>query len=109
MGKTLIVNEVHKSLAKSHGSFVSGKFDQFLSASPYSAVIQVSSPLSPPTYGKANQYAQALKQLIQQILTENETSLEVWQHRLEEGLKDNGKLMIDLIPDLELVIGIHSN
>ena len=51
---------------------------------------------------------QALKQLIQQILTENESSLKSWQHRLEEGLEGNGKLMIDLIPDLELVIGIYT-
>ena len=47
VGKTLIVNEVHKPLAKSHGNYVSGKFDQFLSASPYSAVIQVCPPPLP--------------------------------------------------------------
>ena len=41
VGKTLLVNEVHRPLAKSYGNYISGKFDQFFSASPYSAIIQV--------------------------------------------------------------------
>ena len=105
VGKTLLVNEVHRPLAKSYGNYISGKFDQFLSASPYSAIIQVNLPF--PSHTRVNKYTQALKQLIQQILTESETSLKAWQHRLKEGLKGNGKLMTDLIPDLELVIGMY--
>lgn len=49
-----------------------------------------------------------MKQLIQQILTENEDDLKIWRMRLEKGLKGNGKLMVDLIPDLELIIGTDS-
>ena len=56
VGKTLIVNEVHKPLAKSHGNYVSGKFDQFLSASPYSAVIQVCPPPLPTSATRSKIY-----------------------------------------------------
>ena len=54
VGKTLIVNEVHKPLAKSYGSYVSGKFDQLLAASPYSAIIVVSPAPSPSISRRPN-------------------------------------------------------
>lgn len=87
IGKTSLVNEVQKPIVKQRGYFISGKFDQLKRDVPYSGLIQ------------------ALTDLIHQALTESETDLTILKHKLLGALHNNGQILIDLIPELELIIG----
>ena len=87
IGKSSVVNELHKVLVPSRGLFASGKFDQYKRDIPYATV------------------AQAFQSLVRQILSKSEAELEAWRDALREALGPNGLLIVDLIPELELVIG----
>ncbi|WP_027778717.1 AAA family ATPase [Paraburkholderia caledonica] len=87
IGKTSVVNELHKALVSSRGRFASGKFDQFRRDTPYV-------PL-----------AQAFQSLVRDLLNKTDTELERWRRELTEALVPNGQLMVGLIPELALIIG----
>ena len=87
IGKSAVVNELHKVLVPPRGLFASGKFDQYKRDIPYATV------------------AQAFQGLVRQILSKSESELHNWRNDLREALDPNGLLMVDLIPELELVIG----
>ncbi|MEM9539949.1 MAG: AAA family ATPase [Cyanobacteria bacterium P01_E01_bin.42] len=87
IGKTAVVNEVHKPIVKARGYFISGKFDQFKRNIPYAALTQ------------------ALGELIGQLLTESFEQLVTWKEKLTKALGENGKVIIDVIPQVEYVIG----
>lgn len=87
IGKSAIVNEIHKPIVAKHGYFVSGKFDQFRKNVPYSAIIQ------------------AFIDLIRQILSEREDMIADWKKRILEAIAPNGKYISNLIPQIELIIG----
>ena len=87
IGKSSLVYEVQRQLARKRGYFVSGKFDQYRRNIPYASLIQ------------------ALQDLIRQILTEGEEQLKYWQDRLLEALAPNAKLIAEVIPEIELIIG----
>ena len=87
IGKSSVVNELHKALVPPRGLFASGKFDQFKRDIPYATV------------------AQAFQSLVRQILSKSEVELQAWRDNLREALGPNGLLIVDLIPELELVIG----
>lgn len=87
IGKTSVVNEVHKPIVRHRGRFVSGKFDQFRRDVPYSSLIQ------------------AFRELIRQVLTESEEQLELFKARIEEAMGPNGRLLTDVIPEIELIVG----
>jgi len=87
IGKTSVVNEFHKALAPRRGFFVTGKFDQYNRDIPYATL------------------AQALQSLMRQLLGKNESELSQWRSALQDALGPNGQLMINLIPELALVIG----
>ena len=87
IGKSSVVNELHKVLVPPRGLFASGKFDQYKRDIPYATV------------------AQAFQSLVRQILSKSEAELETWRDALREALGPNGLLIVDLIPELELVIG----
>ena len=87
IGKSSVVNELHKALVLSRGLFASGKFDQYKRDIPYATV------------------AQAFQSLVRQILSKSEAELQGWRDALREALGPNGLLIVDLIPELELVIG----
>ena len=87
VGKSVLVNEVYKPIARQQGYFVSGKFDQFKRDIPYSALIQ------------------SFQELIRQLLTENEMVLQAWKQKLQEALGNNGRVILDVIPEVELIIG----
>jgi predicted ATPase len=81
------VNELQKVLVPFQGLFASGKFDQYMRDIPYATL------------------AQAFQSLVRQILSKSEVELRHWRDALHEALGPNGLLMLDLIPELELVIG----
>ena len=87
IGKSSIVNELHKMLVRPRGLFASGKFDQYKRDIPYATL------------------AQAFQSLIGQLLAKSEADLAPWRDALREALGANARLMIDLVPDLELIIG----
>ena len=87
IGKSALVKEVYKPITEKKGYFVAGKFDQYQRNIPYYAVIQ------------------ALKELIKQLLTESEAQLKQWREKLEVALGVNGQVIVDVIPELELIIG----
>ena len=87
MGKSSVVNELHKVLAPSRGLFASGKFDQYKRDIPYSTL------------------AQAFQSLIRPLLAKKESELDEWRAAFREALVPNGQLMVDLVPELKLIIG----
>lgn len=87
IGKSCLVNEVHKPIVRQRGYFISGKFDQFKRNIPYASVIQ------------------AFQSLIGQLLTEDSASIQAWRDKLLTALGNNGQVIIDVIPEVELIIG----
>lgn len=87
IGKTAVVGEVHKPIVERRGWFAQGKFDQFRRDSPYIAIIQ------------------AFRELIRQILTESEQQLVRFKAELLDALGPNGQLLIEVIPEIELITG----
>ncbi|MBR0735060.1 AAA family ATPase [Bradyrhizobium japonicum] len=87
IGKSSVVNELHKVLVPPRGLFASGKFGQYERHIPYATV------------------AQAFRTLVRQILGEGEAELQRWQDELRSALGENGGLIVNLIPELELLIG----
>jgi predicted ATPase/GAF domain-containing protein/tRNA A-37 threonylcarbamoyl transferase component Bud32 len=87
VGKSVLIHEIHKSIARGDGYFAAGKFDQLNRVTPYAAVVH------------------AFRELIRTILTESSTALAIWSSKLSDAVSGNGQLLIDLIPELELVIG----
>ena len=87
IGKSSVVNELHKVLVPPRGLFASGKFDQYKRDIPYATL------------------AQALERLIHPLLGKSEARLEDWRQALREALGPNGQLIVDLVPELKLIIG----
>ncbi|MCP4135126.1 MAG: AAA family ATPase [bacterium] len=87
IGKSALVNEVHKPITEKRGNFISGKFDQFKRDIPYSAFIQ------------------AFERLVKNLLGENEKELNDWKEKLLRALGPGAQVVIDVIPEVELIIG----
>ena len=87
IGKSVLVKEIYRSLTQKQGYFISGKFEQFQRNIPYSAIVK------------------AFKELAQQLLTESETQLAQWKEKLLTALGFNGQVIIDVLPEIELIIG----
>ncbi len=87
IGKSALVHEIHKPIVRKHGYFIVGKFDQLQRTVPYSAIVA------------------AFRELMRQLLTESEEQLEVWKEKLLSVLGINGQIIIDVIPEVELLIG----
>jgi hypothetical protein len=87
IGKSSVVNELHKPLVPPRGLFASGKFDQYKRDIRYATL------------------AQAFQSLIRRLLGKSAADLAPWRHALREALGPNGRLIIDLVPELELIIG----
>ncbi|OUL27603.1 ATP-binding sensor histidine kinase [Nostoc sp. 106C] len=87
IGKTSIVNEVHKPIIRQNGYFIAGKFDQFQRNLPFSAFVQ------------------AFRSLIEQLLTESTAQLQEWKKNILSALGKQAGVIIDVIPELELIVG----
>ena len=87
VGKSAVVNELHKSLIPPRGLFASGKFDQYKRDIPYATV------------------AQAFQSLIRPLLSKPEAELSKWRDDLLQALSPNGSLLVDLVPELKLIMG----
>ena len=87
IGKSSVVNELHKALVPPRGLFASGKFDQYRRDIPYSTLVQ------------------AFQSLVRTLLGKSDAELTTWRDALQEALDVNARLMTDLIPELKLIIG----
>ena len=87
IGKTAVVNEVHKPIVRQRGYFIKGKFDQFNRNIPFSALVQ------------------ALRNLMGQLFSESDVQLQQWQAKIIDAVGKNGQVIIDVIPELEKIIG----
>jgi len=87
IGKSSVVNELHKVLVPPRGLFARGKFDQYRRDIPYSTLIQ------------------AFQSLVRTLLGKSDAELAGWREALRQALDPNARLMTDLIPELRLIIG----
>ena len=87
VGKSAVVHELHKALVPPRGLFAAGKFDQYKRDIPYATL------------------AQAFQGLIRPLLGKSDAELAPWRDLLHEALGPNGQLMVDLVPELRLIIG----
>jgi len=87
IGKSSVVNELHKVLVPPRGLFTSGKFDQYKRDIPYATL------------------AQAFQSLIRPLLSKNEAELSNWRDAIRDAVGPNGRLIVDLVPELKLIIG----
>ncbi|GAA0893667.1 AAA family ATPase [Fulvivirga kasyanovii] len=86
-GKTTLAFELRNSVIERGGNFIFGKFNQLHHDKPYHALVQ------------------ALKVLTNNLLTQSEQQLKGWKQKILAAVSDEGRLLTDVIPDLELIIG----
>jgi predicted ATPase/signal transduction histidine kinase/PAS domain-containing protein len=87
VGKTSVINELHKALVPLRGLFAAGKHDQYKRDIPYATLVQ------------------AIQTLVRQILVKSEAEVAVWREALQQAVGPNGQLIVSLIPEVELIIG----
>ncbi len=86
-GKSALVTQFSRRVAANGGLFISGKFDQLQRSVPFSGL------------------AQAFQALARRILVEDEPALATWRERIEDAVSPNGRLLIEMVPELERVLG----
>lgn len=87
IGKTAVVNEVHKPIVRQRGYFIKGKFDQFQRNIPFSAFVL------------------AFRDLMGQLLAENNSKLQEWKAKILAALGEGAQVIIEVIPELEWIVG----
>ncbi|MEB3339934.1 AAA family ATPase [Okeania sp.] len=87
IGKSVLVQTISQPIIRQGGYFIWGKFDQFQHNIPYSAIVS------------------AFSELVRIILSESEAKLHEWRNKLLAAFGTNGQIIIDVIPELELIVG----
>ena len=87
IGKSALVHELHQPIVRERGYFLSGKFDQVMRDIPYATLTQ------------------AFRDLVQQLLSESEARIADWRQRIQTAVGVNGQLIVDVLPQVELIIG----
>ncbi|MGB3512629.1 MAG: AAA family ATPase [Microcoleaceae cyanobacterium] len=87
IGKSALVQAISQPIIRQGGYFIWGKFDQFQRSIPYSAIVS------------------AFSELVQIILSESQAKLNEWRNKLLAAFGSNGQIIIDVIPELELIVG----
>lgn len=87
IGKSALVRELYKPITRLRGYFAPGKYDQLQRTVPFGGLVT------------------AFRSLLRQILSEPDESLSAWRERIQSALQPNGRLLADVLPELELVIG----
>ncbi|MDJ0691627.1 MAG: AAA family ATPase, partial [Xenococcaceae cyanobacterium MO_188.B32] len=87
IGKTAVINEIYKPITRQQGYFIKGKFDQFNCNIPFRVFVQ------------------AFRSLIEQLLSESDAQLAQWKQKILAAVGENGQVIIDVIPELENIIG----
>jgi predicted ATPase/GAF domain-containing protein len=87
IGKTRLIQELQSPIVRHHGYFTSGKFDVYQKNIPYSSLIQ------------------AFKSLLRTFLTESNERVALWKNKILKAVGKNGKVLTDVLPELEILIG----
>ncbi|NET29953.1 ATP-binding sensor histidine kinase [Okeania sp. SIO1I7] len=87
IGKSALVQAISQPIIRQGGYFICGKFDQFQRGIPYSAIVS------------------AFSELVRIILSQSEAKLHEWRNKLLAAFGTNGQILIDVIPELELIVG----
>jgi len=90
IGKTILINEINKPIVESKGYFISGKYDQFKRSTPYRAIVH------------------SLQGLVEQILSQSNESVLKWKIEILNAVEGNAQILIDVIPELENLIGTQN-
>ncbi|MBF0380471.1 MAG: AAA family ATPase [Magnetococcales bacterium] len=86
-GKTALVGELRQQVLTLGGLFAVGKYNLLSRDEPYLALIQ------------------GLKQLLDGLWGESESSLLEWKERILKAVANNGRIMVEILPELERLIG----
>ncbi len=89
VGKSFLVRSMQQSAGRHAGYFVTGKCAELRQEIPYNGLIQ------------------ALGQLVQQILTESDDRIAHWRMPLQSAIGNLGQILIDVIPEVELILGVQ--
>jgi diguanylate cyclase (GGDEF)-like protein len=87
VGKSGLMRELAVPVATAGGFLVSGNFEGPSRVVPYAPI------------------ARGMTDLVALMLASREESLVVWRERLQSAVGDNGKVLTDLVPQLEFVLG----
>ncbi len=87
VGKSFLVQELQRQVAVSSGYFIVGKCDDLHPELPEKPLIQ------------------ALRQLVQQVLTESDDRIVQWRDRLKATVGYLGHVLVEVIPELALILG----
>jgi len=87
VGKSVLVNEIDRFQVRERGFLVQSKFNQFQQGEAYSAL------------------AATYRALVQQLLQLSEKQLSQWRKKLQAALSPNASLVLELVPELEPIIG----
>ncbi len=87
VGKSSFVREFQKFIDLGGGFFISGKFEQYKKNPPLSSLLL------------------ALNDLVDQILMRGKEQQEYWKNSILKAVGNSGQLIIDIMPDLELLLG----
>lgn len=87
VGKSTLVRQLREDPHLSRVLFASGKFDQSVNNIPYASL------------------AQALRSLIMRVLGQTSVELQHWRERLSVAVAGHGRLIANLVPEIELILG----
>lgn len=87
MGKSTLIRELYEHVHLKKGYIAEGKYEKEYRDTPFYSLVK------------------AFQNLVRQILTEDESIIKKWKDKLMDGLGQNGQLLIDFIPELEIIIG----
>ncbi len=87
IGKSALVGELQQPIVAKRGYFIAGKFDQYQRDIPYATLTQ------------------ALRDLVQQLLAESEERIAGWRQQIQAAVGVSGQLIVDVLPQVELIIG----
>jgi len=87
IGKSAFVNELHRPVVGRRGFFATGKFDRYKRGIPYATL------------------AQAFRELVAQLLVKPVSELAGWRDAILAALGPNGRLVCQIVPELEQIIG----
>ncbi len=87
IGKSVLVDTIRKPVTAAQARFIAGKHDQFQRDIPHTALVS------------------AFRQLIQHILTQDTDEISRWRKHLDQNLGANLRIVVDVIPEIELIVG----
>ena len=87
VGKTSLIEEVHRPIVEQRGYFTAGKFDQYQRHIPFTGIIH------------------AFRELIAQMLTESDAEVAAWREKILATVGELGQVLIEVIPEAELILG----